>query len=289
MEGKDNIKELFSEKLGNYEAQVNPEMWAKVATQIGASSAAVSTGVSLLTKWLIGIGVSAAAVTTAVIVMNSSDVVEDTPIAETTVQKQEQVVEENTEESALQTNLDVELTNDNIIGATPGIQEPILLPEITTPIGPTLPAIVYTDPDVRVIVTPNVVDIIVDPDIPLAISTTPAEPKKEPRVDPNIEPSIPVVTEPTFTIAQYTNVFSPNGDRTNDEFYLEIDGVKDFYMIVINNRGEAVYKSDQANFRWNGRDFRDEPVPTGDYVYMISGRDKDGNPIAQTKSLTIAR
>ena len=73
MEGKDNIKELFSQKLGNYEAKVNPELWAKISSQVAAgATTTVATGLSLFTKIAIGVGVSAAAIAT-VVVLNASE------------------------------------------------------------------------------------------------------------------------------------------------------------------------------------------------------------------------
>lgn len=73
MEGKDNIKELFSQKLGNYEAKVNPELWAKISSQVAAgATTTVATGLSLFTKIAIGVGVSAAAIAT-VVLLNSND------------------------------------------------------------------------------------------------------------------------------------------------------------------------------------------------------------------------
>lgn len=283
MEGKDNIDELFSDKLGNYEVQVNPEMWAKVASQIGASSAVVGAGVSVLTKWLIGLGVSAAAVTTAVIVMSSSDAKKQNPIAETSREKQEQTIKEVVSGTTNQTDTKTPTTPAKKIE-----QENNIVPGVVAPTERKTPPFVGLTPEELLIssglsVEPKVVNS------PLITNPSPEPPKEELKIESRVEIKPPVITTPSFTIAQYTNVFSPNGDRTNDEFYLEMDGVEDFYIIVINNLGEAVFKSDEANFRWDGRNFRDEDVPVGEYVYMISGRDKDGNPIAQTKSLTIAR
>ena len=77
MKGRDEIKELFSDKLGNFEAQVRPDMWANIASQIGGTTTSVaSSGLSLLSKTFIGIGIGAAVVTTVLLVIPS----ENTPI-----------------------------------------------------------------------------------------------------------------------------------------------------------------------------------------------------------------
>ena len=74
MNEKDNIKDLFSKKLTNYEAKVDPQLWTNISSQIGSAvtSTAAGTGVSLLTKVIIGTVVTAAVVTTGVILFNNN-------------------------------------------------------------------------------------------------------------------------------------------------------------------------------------------------------------------------
>jgi hypothetical protein len=61
MEEKDFIKNLFQEKLSNFETPVRPEVWSAVSSSIGASAA--STGLSLITKLIIGTSLTAAVAT----------------------------------------------------------------------------------------------------------------------------------------------------------------------------------------------------------------------------------
>ena len=78
MKGNDNIKDLFSEKLGNFEAPVKPELWSGISSQIGATAAqSASGGMTVLTKTLIGLGIVAATVVTAVIVSSSEEPVKE--------------------------------------------------------------------------------------------------------------------------------------------------------------------------------------------------------------------
>jgi len=57
MNGKDDIKELFGEKLSGFEANVRPELWANISSQITAVPA--GTGMSLFTKVMIGVSAAA--------------------------------------------------------------------------------------------------------------------------------------------------------------------------------------------------------------------------------------
>jgi len=294
LEGKDNITDIFSDKLGNYEAKVNPELWGKVASQLGTTTVVPSTGVSVLTKWLIGISVSAAAITTAVIVMNTAEVdklnkVANTPVVTDNFEKEEVEQKELSSIDAMNnTHTSVATaSNEGGVNTSSETREEEL--------------IIDTQPLISITASSTSTPSETSNNGPSKVTNTHVEKQSYPvttttntggELDSIIEDSIVVdlvQSQPTLTITQYTNVFSPNGDRTNDEFSLEVDGVDDFYIIVVNDRGEAVFKSDNTEFVWDGRDFRDEPVPNGNYVYMLSGKDEAGNPIAQTKSLTILR
>ncbi len=293
MEGKDNIKDFFSEKLGNYEAKVNPKLWGKVASQIGTTATVVGTGASVLTKWLIGLSISAVAITAATVVFNSSEVVTNEPVAEILEIKEEKLFVEAPIKKETQV-----LTDKNVV-STASVNEPV---KTTIQPGSTRNKIVNPQVNQIDLSTPaseeqnDVIAIaneIVNTTAPkrseeAAVKSEEGKETNALDINPIIEQASESL-EPTFSITQYTNVFSPNGDRINDVFSLKSEGISDFYLIVINDRGESVFKSDDSNFEWNGRDLRSEPVPDGNYVYMLSGKDKDGNPIAQTRSLTILR
>ncbi|MGD1842681.1 MAG: gliding motility-associated C-terminal domain-containing protein [Thermonemataceae bacterium] len=70
------------------------------------------------------------------------------------------------------------------------------------------------------------------------------------------------------------NVFSPNDDGFNDEFYFEQlppeNCLFSFQGITIYNRwGKEVYQSNDKNFRWNGVD-----IATGVYFYSLDFKGK---------------
>ena len=74
MKGKDDIKDLFSKKLGSYEAKVNPELWEKVAAKVGvASSGGVVAGTSIAVKAAIGITVGTLLTVATVLLMQNKE------------------------------------------------------------------------------------------------------------------------------------------------------------------------------------------------------------------------
>lgn len=95
-------------------------------------------------------------------------------------------------------------------------------------------------------------------------------------------------TPKTEVIKRYVNVFTPNGDGKNDYFELESYNLKDFSVVIFNPSGDIVFQSKDASFRWDGRDMRTgELVKSGNYMYMVSSYDTEGNPHPIYERLTI--
>lgn len=67
------------------------------------------------------------------------------------------------------------------------------------------------------------------------------------------------------------NAFSPNGDGINDEFRVEITGIRKYEIRIFNRWGELMYLSNDIEGGWNGRKMNKGPevVPPGIYTYRI--------------------
>lgn len=289
MEGKDNIKELFSQKLGNYEAKVNPELWAKISSQVAAgATTTAATGLSVFAKVAIGLGVSAAAIATVVVLTTNRT--EDIPLKESQVEvKEEGTQVEETSEAALtsqnQTTTSNETQSESDQNAANEMQRTVL--EFVNK--PYMPSAgddgmnekwEFKFESMPTKGVESVKDIAqTEPQIvegKVHLNTTNYGGGSN--TDLNESPEVAVVkAEP---IKRFVNVFTPNGDSENDEFFLVSEGLTDFSIVVFNPKGDIVFKSNDPNFRWDGRDMKTgEMVPTGDnYMYMVSAYDSDGNP-----------
>ena len=300
MEGEDNIKDLFSQKLGNYEAPVNPELWAKISSQVATgATTTVATGLSVFTKVAIGLGISAAAITTFVILSSSpneivseepsKEVQKETPTSNTTNEKDQ--VADITEEKELNSKgfRDVRkylgIPSSVNASAETSVSSESQNPE-TAPTGDT-------DFQITGIPTRNAETIssgqTSEPTIVEGITygqmtnygTAPAN-----TTDPELEIT-EVKVEP---IKRYVNIFTPNGDGRNDYFELDSEGLTDFSVVVFNPSGDIVFQSNDSAFRWDGRDMKSgEIVESGTYMYMVSAYDSEGNPFPIYERLTINR
>ncbi len=88
------------------------------------------------------------------------------------------------------------------------------------------------------------------------------------------------------------NVFTPNGDGTNDYFFprgLLTHGMTSFHMQVFNRWGQLVYESrNLADKGWDGR-FNGDPVQEGVYVYQVSAGFRNGTAERYRGNVTLLR
>jgi len=77
------------------------------------------------------------------------------------------------------------------------------------------------------------------------------------------------------------NVFTPNGDGINDEFYIiDAHAVSNYSIVIYDRWGKMMYQSNNPDVYWNGRNQNNNsPVSDGVYYYIIkySCNDKSYN------------
>jgi gliding motility-associated-like protein len=88
------------------------------------------------------------------------------------------------------------------------------------------------------------------------------------------------------------NVFTPNGDGINDEFFLKKDAFDrcfDALSIKVYNRwGQMVYESEDAKFTWDGKDDSGSEVSEGTYFVILQGF-YGGKEVTQNFPITLFR
>jgi|GEM_PF-5507555 len=74
------------------------------------------------------------------------------------------------------------------------------------------------------------------------------------------------------------NIFTPNGDGINDDFFIFNKNITNKFDIEIYNRwGEKIFNSDNINFKWNGTN-HNMPVSEGTYFYTLTYIDRTHLP-----------
>lgn len=82
------------------------------------------------------------------------------------------------------------------------------------------------------------------------------------------------------------NVFTPNGDRVNDEFKVRACGVYEYEIEIYNRYGTLMFKSNSMNINWDG--YTDgRKASDGIYFYSITIKDFKGDYLDYSGSLTL--
>jgi len=286
VEHNDKIKDLFSEKLGNFESSVRPELWSNIASQIGASTtvATVSTGVSLFTKTIIGLSVAAAIGGFGYFAWNNDSQQSDKKDVEVTANRTI-TKEDGTPQYSNQSNKSAQRNTNDVNGALNQTIEP-LVGDFVLP------------------TTEDFMDLLLEnKELPisyvqLAESKLPEiveEPKQENPVikeehssenSDNLSNSTPL-TETEKVELELPNVFSPNNDGANDYFEIKSEGLTDFSLVVLDMNGKPVFQTTDPGFKWDGMNLSNEKVKDGNYLYYITARDAEGKLISNSQSLRI--
>lgn len=79
-----------------------------------------------------------------------------------------------------------------------------------------------------------------------------------------------IVVTGVSQIFDISNVFSPNGDDINDNFFIPSVGIKTMEVFIYNRYGEIVYEWTGKNGYWDGHTYPSgQAVPEGTYYYYV--------------------
>ncbi|HEY8894786.1 MAG TPA: gliding motility-associated C-terminal domain-containing protein [Niastella sp.] len=103
-----------------------------------------------------------------------------------------------------------------------------------------------------------------------------------PRVSPRI-------TDTTKTDAVFfPNMFSPNGNGTDDVFKVYSNVIKSMRLMIYNQWGTKVFETSDYNTGWDGN-YQGKPQPVGVYIYVASIRLTDNTTIMKKGSFNLIR
>jgi len=297
MEGKDTIKNLFSQKLQNMEVPVNPEIWASISSQLPTVGTSSAVGFSTLSKILIGSSIAASiAVGSYFIFKDSDNPKNESKIKETILEnKDSRNIDENTKAEG---NI---IKKDSVsISADNKFQLSNQIPNVNTnanesntfEIGPNFDLNEESNKDFSISNSELVQD-----------RTTESEEKKAIDFEDNQKESISNSTNNSILNnakdesnnhpktselkIELPNVFTPNGDGKNDFLEFETREIEDFSIVVLNEKGETIFQSSDNQFKWDGRMPNGDLVESGTLVYYITGKDSSGKLVTKYSRLTV--
>ena len=84
------------------------------------------------------------------------------------------------------------------------------------------------------------------------------------------------------------NVFSPDGNGVNDVLYVDGKNILAVNLQIYNRWGNLVFESNSLSKGWDGT-YKGQPVNQGVFVYLVTGRYKDGEEFEQKGTITVVR
>lgn len=281
MKEVDNIKDLFNEKLGNFEATVRPDLWSNISSQISVNAASTSGGLSVLAKTAIGFTIAASVAVVGYLVVkdDSTSKKPEKNELQSTVQDKEASSSETINNNPSKTdNTTVIQTTNRSNDHEEQIYNPFI--DKNVPVGP-----VVTDESAENNTLPTKQNensaFTKENENSSAESGKQSSTNNEVKentsstIDPEKVNENTTVSEDYF-IAELPNFFSPNGDGINEVLSIESRGLVDFNIVILDQHSKIVYKSNQPDFVWDGVGMNGLIVPEGNYLYYITARDSKG-------------
>ena len=288
---------MFSDKLGGFEAKVNPELWTNIASQIGTTAATTaSVGMSLVTKIIIGVSAASVITVTALLITNSEEAPKKSEPEKEQVSETFPITYTTSKEIVLDqtTPLSKNISNDGVVDVQ---SNELNTPTETEIVDSKVPESISNDDLQKAIIRLNTVLVDTKPNPSEEVK----EDKKETSQGMLIEPEENLTQEDQVEVPEQVkqeerldiilpNVFTPNGDYANDELMMEVpENVTDFQITILNTSGKVVYQSDNPNFRWSGRHYLSgDKVTAGQYVYFVILKVGENDPIEKSSYLKIS-
>ncbi len=87
------------------------------------------------------------------------------------------------------------------------------------------------------------------------------------------------------------NVFTPNGDGSNDIFFLSAANLTEITALIFDRWGNKVYEltSNTGNIAWDGKNQTGKDVAEGTYFYVITAKGKDDEAYSTKGNLSLYR
>jgi gliding motility-associated-like protein len=281
MEQNDQIKEFFQQRLSDHQEVVRPEIWAAVSSAI-ATPVLVTTGISILSKTLIGLGVAASVIVSAYLLYSPDEKVVKAPTQQKQKAKEVPSIPNNNTIVPIETKKNaiplVVLENNDLLSVEDVVYE--LNTPKTTPF--------------ESVQLPNVQFPNTDPlqDLGENVSNDPVKTNNDFIVMPQVENTLessPLPNTDQESVVVLSNVFTPNGDGTNDYLFIQSEGLQDFSVVILNQANKIVYQSTDSKFSWDGKLASGDDAPAGNYIYFVTAKSPTGKSIQQSSTLYIQR
>lgn len=100
-----------------------------------------------------------------------------------------------------------------------------------------------------------------------------------------------IIVDSLIISYEIPNVFTPNGDGSNNEFHLiSHENIKSIKVTILNRWGNEIFRSDDVDFKWNGKNQNSGgDCVDGVYFYLFKIEAYDGKEYTEHGFVTLIR
>ena len=98
-----------------------------------------------------------------------------------------------------------------------------------------------------------------------------------------------IVDAPGEPILTVPNVLTPNGDGTNDEWFIYTENIAELEVIIVNRWGNEITKIDGVTGTWDGKTSNGVDVTDGTYFYKYQAKGLNGDELSGHGFITLIR
>ncbi|MDR0802237.1 gliding motility-associated C-terminal domain-containing protein [Fluviicola sp.] len=311
---KDNIQELFSKAFENQTSPVRPELWAGVQAKMAAAGVAstatvVTKGLSVLTKWLIGSAVvGTVGVVATVVMLNSggksvsqkektpqkeavrvATVTEETPVKESTLPLN---TAENSGDQKVSEKEKSEMEPGSVVsdkGQNNQMANETKLTEETNSISDK-------KADDKKIVESKQGEEKKSTPVPAGgtstagtATTTGGKVSEMPSKKYPENTDKQVFANLETKVTHFPNAFTPNNDGQNDTYFVKVENINDFRLIIFDDHNILVFETNDSEEHWDGRNQAGEEAPEGMYAAVVTGKQQNGKSFRDIQMFQLIR
>lgn len=284
------IDDIFKEKLSNFEAKPETDLWSKIQNNEQWTQHLRRQSVkNIIIYAVLGI----IAISTSIILVNNR-IKKDVKVIDEVIEVQDN----SSDTEVILENVPTVLPAEDVI-----LEEPETIVEDHTTTEPT-PTI--STEEIQMVQAPTTVtEMAKESTTPTTSPTSPTQPKAKENKENSSSKIVekPVNTEkantssnttppspkPTTSPFSIPNAFTPNGDGLNDVFVPVTNIELQSYQLDIYARnGQKLFTSRDLNYGWNG-EYQGAMMDGGSYIYFIKYEDSNGQEHIDKGQLLLIR
>jgi gliding motility-associated-like protein len=307
---KDNIQELFSKAFENQTSAVRTELWAGVQAKMAvagvASTATVATkGLSALTKWIIGsAAVGTVGVVTAVVALNSGEeptkTKSDSPkeISQNVTSPEESKTEsaaadkkENTYSAQPEGSNSTEPFSDIPQSGNLFVAPPVHDQADNGAENKQTDKKENPKTDDKGSLTDNSKGVSGEKTDSKKATADKKDDSKESETSVKHPENIKeqVFADLEAKVTKFPTMFTPNGDRSNDTYFVTVENINDFQLLIIDQNNHEMFRTNNPEDEWNGTNRAGEEAPSGSYAAIVTGKQQNGKSFKDIQLFELRR